>query len=103
MKSLARLHAQGNENDPWVLAEFEQIQEEVVFERENSARSYKELFNEKANLRRMILATACQAATQMTGVSAIQYYSLEIFVSTFYLEIRPHPDCEKGSNRYQRK
>ena len=80
LHSLARLHSSGDENDAWVLAEYEQIQDEIAFQRENEVRSYKELFTEKANLRRIVIATACQAATQMTGVSAIQYYSISIFV-----------------------
>ena len=81
LQTLARLHAQGNVDDPWVMAEYEQIQEQITYEAENQAHSYRELFTGRSNFRRMILATACQAACQMTGVSAIQYYSVEIFVS----------------------
>ena len=36
---LAQLHANGNQQDPWVLAEFEQIQESITFEHEHEAKS----------------------------------------------------------------
>ena len=81
---LAKLHAYGNEHDPWVRAEYEQIQETIAYEQEHEARSYKELFTSVPAFRRLLLCTALQASIQMTGVSAIQYYSTIIFVSYFY-------------------
>ncbi|KAH8692579.1 general substrate transporter [Talaromyces proteolyticus] len=79
LKTLARLHANGNTSDPWVLAEFEQIQTQVAEEKEQTKASFNVLFTNKANFRRLLLACAMQAATQMTGISAIQYYSVTIF------------------------
>lgn len=81
LSTLARLHSNGDENDAWVLAEYQQIQEQVVVEQEQAARSLRELFATKSNFRRVMLACALQAATQMTGISAIQYYSVLIFVT----------------------
>jgi MFS family permease len=80
LATLARLHSQGNTNDPWVMAEFQQIQLQVATEAEAEAKSLSELFRTRANFRRVMLACAIQAATQMTGISAIQYYSVTIFV-----------------------
>lgn len=79
LQVLAQLHAHGNQNDPWVIAEYEQIREQLTFEHENEAKSFKELFVNKSSLRRLIIATALQASVQMTGVSAIQYYSVSIY------------------------
>jgi hypothetical protein len=79
LKTLARLHAHGNEHDPWVQAEFDQIRDAIDFEHEHEAKSYMELFRNRSCFRRLLLATALQAACQMTGVSAIQYYSPRIF------------------------
>lgn len=76
---LAQLHAHGNQSDPWVLAEFDQIQESITYEHEHEAKSYKELFISKSSFRRLLLAMALQASVQMTGVSAIQYYSVSIY------------------------
>ncbi|KAH6877121.1 general substrate transporter [Thelonectria olida] len=79
LQTLARLHSQGNTDDAWVRAEFDQIQESITFDREHEAKSYKELFTDKSCFRRLFLACSIQASIQMTGVSAIQYYSVEIY------------------------
>ncbi|EMD93762.1 hypothetical protein COCC4DRAFT_151949 [Bipolaris maydis ATCC 48331] len=79
LRNLAKLHANGNESDAWVMAEYQQIQEAISFERENSAKSYGELFKDRSCFRRLFLACAIQASVQMTGVSAIQYYSVKIY------------------------
>lgn len=72
LKTLAKLHADGNEQDPWVQAEFAQIQETITFEHEHEAKSYVELFTNRSSFRRLFLCCALQASVQMTGVSAIQ-------------------------------
>ncbi|KAJ5186326.1 hypothetical protein N7449_011090 [Penicillium cf. viridicatum] len=79
LRTLAKLHAHGDENDAWVQAEFAQIQESISFEHENEAKSYLELFTNRSSFRRLFLCCALQASGQMTGVSAIQYYSPQIY------------------------
>jgi sugar porter (SP) family MFS transporter len=79
LRTLAKLHAHGDENDAWVRAEYDQIQDAITFEHEYEAKSYKELFTDKSCFRRLFLACAIQASVQMTGVSAIQYYSVSIY------------------------
>lgn len=79
LQTLARLHAHGNTEDAWVRAEFEQIQESITVEHEHAAKSYTELFTDKSCFRRLFLACALQASVQMTGVSAIQYFSVDIY------------------------
>ncbi|CAJ2503300.1 Uu.00g106940.m01.CDS01 [Anthostomella pinea] len=79
LATLAKLHSNGDTSDPWVQAEFAQIQESITFEHEHEAKSYKELFTNKSAFRRLFLACAIQASVQMTGVSAIQYFSVPIF------------------------
>ncbi|KKK22721.1 hypothetical protein P175DRAFT_0514570 [Aspergillus ochraceoroseus IBT 24754] len=79
LKTLAKLHAYGDENDAWVRAEYNQIQESIVHEHENEAKSYVELFTSRSSFRRLFLCCALQASVQMTGVSAIQYYSVDIY------------------------
>lgn len=79
LHTLAKLHAHGDESDPWVRAEYEQIQEAITYEHELEAKSYSELFTDKSSFRRLFLACAIQASIQMTGVSAIQYYSGAIY------------------------
>lgn len=79
LKTLARLHSNGNVDDPWVRAEYDQIQEAIAYEQDVQAKSYIELFRTRSSFRRTILTTALQASVQMTGVSAIQYYSVTIY------------------------
>lgn len=79
LKTLARLHAKGDVNDPWVRAEYDQIQENITYEHEHEAKSYGELFANRSCFRRLLIACALQASIQMTGVSAIQYYSVTIY------------------------
>ncbi|KAJ5777456.1 hypothetical protein N7520_000702 [Penicillium odoratum] len=79
LKTLARLHANGDENDAWVQAEYAQIQESITYEHEHEAKSYGELFKNRSSFRRLFLCCALQASVQMTGVSAIQYYSVTIY------------------------
>ncbi|RDW58646.1 hypothetical protein BP6252_13122 [Coleophoma cylindrospora] len=79
LRTLARLHSNGNVNDPWVQAEFDQIQDAITVEHESEAKSYLELFTNMSCFRRILIACALQASIQMTGVSAIQYYSVTIY------------------------
>lgn len=79
LATLAKLHSNGDEEDAWVRAEFQQIQDSIAHDREHSARSYAELFTDRSSFRRLFLACAIQASIQMTGVSAIQYYSVAIY------------------------
>lgn len=72
LRTLAKLHAHGNEHDAWVQAEYAQIQESITYEHENEAKSYVELFKSRSSFRRLFLCCALQASVQMTGVSAIQ-------------------------------
>ncbi|KAK4234950.1 quinate permease [Achaetomium macrosporum] len=79
LQTLAQLHAHGDTSDPWVQAEFQQIQDAITYEHEHEAKSYAELFKDRSCFRRLFLACALQASVQMTGVSAIQYYSVTIY------------------------
>ncbi|KAF9870734.1 hypothetical protein CkaCkLH20_11836 [Colletotrichum karsti] len=79
LKTLARLHSNHNVDDPFVRAEYEQIKAAISHEHHNEAKSYMELFRSKSSFRRLFLCCAVQASVQMTGVSAIQYYSPRIF------------------------
>ncbi|THX67802.1 general substrate transporter [Aureobasidium pullulans] len=79
LQVLAQLHAHGDTSDSYVLAEFELIQSQIVEERSQKSIGYFDLFRGWPNLRRTILVMAIQASCQMTGVSAIQYFSPQIF------------------------
>jgi hypothetical protein len=79
LRVLALLHAHNDLSDSYVLAEFELIQSQISAERSQKSIGYLDLFRGWPNLRRTILVMAIQASCQMTGVSAIQYFSPQIF------------------------
>ncbi|RTE83952.1 hypothetical protein BHE90_001505 [Fusarium euwallaceae] len=79
LHTLARLHANGNVEDAFVMAEYDEIRNSIQYEHQHAAKSYKELFKSRSAFRRLFLCCAIQASVQMTGVSAIQYYSPTIF------------------------
>ncbi|KAK0265609.1 hypothetical protein LTR35_002887 [Friedmanniomyces endolithicus] len=79
LKTLAKLHAHGDISDPYVIAEYELIQAQIAEEHSQRKVGYIDLFKGWPNLRRTILVMAIQASCQMTGVSAIQYFSPQIF------------------------
>lgn len=79
LHTLARLHAQANVEDEFVQHEAEEIRQSVALEREVEAKSYLELFKTKTTFRRLLIGVSLQASGQLTGVSAIQYFSPTIF------------------------
>lgn len=81
LKTLARLHANGDESDPWVQAEYAQIQSAIANEHEQEAGGYRGLFTNRSSFRRLFLVVALQASVQMTGVSAIQYFTPDIYAT----------------------
>ena len=72
LRTLARLHANGDTSEAFVQAEFEEIKVSIMQEHEHEAKSYFELFKSKASFKRLLIGVALQASGQMTGVSAIQ-------------------------------
>ncbi|KAL1735018.1 general substrate transporter [Schizophyllum commune] len=79
--TLARLHAHGDENDTFVLAQVEDIQQEMDRAKHIGESTWKECFVVPANFRRVALGFILQFSVQLTGVSAIQYYSTTIFTT----------------------
>ncbi|KAF9031875.1 general substrate transporter [Hymenopellis radicata] len=78
---LARLHAQGDLNDQFVLAQMEDIKNDILKAKDIGESSWSELFTVPSNFRRLSLGYILQFSVQMTGVSAIQYYSTTIFTT----------------------
>ena len=79
LKNLAQLHAHGDIHDAYVIAEYELIQTQIAEEHATRRKTYFDLFRDWPNLRRTIITMMIQASCQMTGISAIQYFSPQIF------------------------
>ncbi|KAF9954726.1 hypothetical protein BGZ72_004334 [Mortierella alpina] len=78
LEVLANLRANGNQNDPVVLAEYKEIEDAITFDRTQAARSYKELF-QKPYVRRVFLGMSLQSWSQLTGMNVAMYYIVFIF------------------------
>ncbi|EPQ53327.1 general substrate transporter [Gloeophyllum trabeum ATCC 11539] len=81
LQVLARLHAHGDVNDTFVVAEYQEITHQVELEKQFTQNAWSQLLTNPSNLRRLILGVALQFSVQMTGVSCIQYYSPQIYAS----------------------
>ncbi|KAF9204427.1 hypothetical protein BGZ59_001042, partial [Podila verticillata] len=78
LEVLANLRANGDKNDPEVLAEYKEIEDAVVFDRTQAVRSYAELFRKPA-VRRVFLGMTLQSWSQLTGMNVAMYYIVFIF------------------------
>ncbi|KAL0579512.1 hypothetical protein V5O48_002505 [Marasmius crinis-equi] len=87
-QSLARLHAHGNTEDVFVRSQMEDIQNEIKKSKDIGSATWGELFRVPSNFRRLSLGFILQFSVQMTGVSAIQYYSTDIFTTMGFTSTR---------------
>jgi Sugar (and other) transporter len=70
IKALAKLHAHGNEEDPIVLGQMDEIKETSAHEGRVAAKSWGQLFKNKSTFRRLVLGVTIQAATQVCPLRA---------------------------------
>ena len=78
--SLARLHAHGDINDPFVVNEAAEIKAGVMFDKQ-AEQGWRMVLGVRSNLRRVFIGVMLQFSVQMTGVSCIQYYAPQIFAA----------------------
>ncbi|OCF54382.1 glucose transporter [Kwoniella mangroviensis CBS 10435] len=80
LRTLARLHARGNQNDAFVLGECHSMKQKVGEEAQTD-QSWGLIFKDRTNLRKVLYGIILQFSVQMTGVSAIQYYAATVYKS----------------------
>ncbi|KAL1624757.1 high affinity glucose transporter [Neofusicoccum ribis] len=74
---LAHLHGNGDVNHPKVLAEYQEIEEALRFEREEAVSSFKALVAPRM-LKRVILGMSIQMWSQLCGMNIMMYYIVYI-------------------------
>ncbi|KAK9312486.1 hypothetical protein V1524DRAFT_479184 [Lipomyces starkeyi] len=72
--------AKGDINDPLVLAEYKEIEEQIRCEREENANSFRELFSRKIR-KRLLLSAAIQMWSQLSGMNVLIYYTVYVLQS----------------------
>ncbi|KAF8555782.1 general substrate transporter [Imleria badia] len=78
LQILADLHGNGHQNDELVMLEFEEIKEQVAFERTEGAKSYADLLK-PGILRRVSLGCSLQMWSQLSGMNVMMYYIVYVF------------------------
>ncbi|KAI9875586.1 MAG: MFS sugar transporter [Pleopsidium flavum] len=73
LRVLALLHGRGDVNHPKVLAEYQEIEEALRFEREEAIGSFKAL-TEPRMVKRVILGMSIQMWSQLCGMNVMMYY-----------------------------
>lgn len=78
LQILADLHGNGNRSDELVVLEFEEIEEQVAFERTEGVKSYADLLKSGV-LRRVGLGCSIQMWSQLSGMNVMMYYIVYVF------------------------
>jgi len=80
LKTLAYYHGDGNETDPLVLYEFEEIKAAIALDRQvNKNVGWTTLFRTKGNRRRMRVVIAIAFFSQWSGQGLVSYYLNKVF------------------------
>jgi hypothetical protein len=75
LSTLAYYHADGNEQDPLVQFEYEEIRSAIEFDRTVAANvGYKSLFTNRGNLKRLRIIVAIAFFSQWSGNGLLSYY-----------------------------
>ncbi|AEO64471.1 uncharacterized protein THITE_2110636 [Thermothielavioides terrestris NRRL 8126] len=77
LEVLARLHGKGDLNHPKVLAQYQEIEEALRFEREQATSSLKVLVSPRM-LKRVVLGMSIQMWSQLCGMNIMMYYIVYI-------------------------
>lgn len=72
---LAKYHAEGDRDSPFVHAEFNEIQTQLRQELDNSQRKWVELVQTKGNLKRVAIAICVGVFSQWSGNGLVSYVS----------------------------
>ncbi|KAG6844282.1 hypothetical protein H0H87_008188 [Tephrocybe sp. NHM501043] len=78
LQVLADLHGGGDKTDELVVLEYEEIKQQVYFERTEGAKSYLDLFK-NGNPRRVMLGCCLQMWSQLSGMNVMMYYIIYVF------------------------
>ncbi|KAF2842908.1 hexose transporter protein [Patellaria atrata CBS 101060] len=74
LQILAKVHANGNEQDEVVQLEFQEIKETIKMEKEFEGNSWAELWRTKGNRHRLIILISAGIFSQWSGNGLVSYY-----------------------------
>lgn len=79
LEVLARVHAGGDKNDEYVLSEYAEIKEKVMWEQETKKPSYLAILFSPKYSRRTFIGLGAQFWQQAVGINSILYYAPFLF------------------------
>ncbi|TBU39804.1 hexose transporter [Dichomitus squalens] len=80
LRTLAHYHADGDERDPLVIYEFEEIKAAIKLDQENKNRvGWKALVATRGNRKRMVIIVAIAWFSQWSGNGLVSYYLNQVF------------------------
>ncbi len=93
---LVKYHGEGNPEDPFVLAEFEQIRHTISLETEAARTTWKELFSTRANLHRLLIASCVGLFSQWSGNGLVSYYLAKVLATIGITDTRKQNQINLG-------
>ncbi|KIJ90947.1 hypothetical protein K443DRAFT_14809 [Laccaria amethystina LaAM-08-1] len=78
LQVLADLHGGGDKTNELVVLEYEEIKQQVLYERTQGAKSYLDLLK-PGNPRRVMLGMSIQMWSQLSGINVMMYYIVYVF------------------------
>ncbi|KAJ4522623.1 hypothetical protein HRR83_001113 [Exophiala dermatitidis] len=76
---IKKLHDDESGDESFAEREFNQMKQQIEYEREVSIKSWTQLFTKPSNRKRLVLGVLLQVFLQTTGVNVVNYYQTQIF------------------------
>ncbi|EXJ91169.1 hypothetical protein A1O1_04278 [Capronia coronata CBS 617.96] len=76
---IKRLHGTIGHDETFFRAEFNQMRDQLRYEKSITVSSWRELFSKPSNRKRLMLAVLVQAFTQLSGINVINYYQTDLY------------------------
>lgn len=70
---MRRLHFTGA-NDQFIAREFQEMRDQILAEKEQTVRSYREVFAKPSWRRRVLLACGVWIGVSLTGITVVNFY-----------------------------
>jgi hypothetical protein len=76
---IKRLHGNIGHDDSFYLAEFNQMREQIRYEKSVASPTWAEVFRTASNRKRVLLAVLVQAFTQLSGINVVNYFQTDLY------------------------
>ncbi|KAI5460600.1 general substrate transporter [Mariannaea sp. PMI_226] len=78
---IRRLHGNIGYDESFFLAEYNQMREQIQFEKSVGNAGWREVFRTSGNRKRILLGVLVQVFTQLSGINVVNYYQTDLYKS----------------------